>query len=529
METYQDPPLRTLEDYWAIMRRRRWFLILPLFLTWTMVLVGSRFIPPKYRSETVIIVEQQRGPEQYVLPNLVTDVQERLQSMTQQILSRTRLEGIIHQFGLYRQDRGPTNSEAAVERMRQDIKLDVIPSPGRPWELSAFKVAYSATNPELAQQVTNNLTSLFIAENLSSRQRSSENTTAFLESELQLARQNLDGQEQRLQAFKSRHLGELPEQLQNSVQTVSALQTRLQLAQEAVDESSWQESYLESVVAQSTGLESGGGPAVSLASVEGELTRLRAEYADLLSRYTVKHPDVLRVKEKILAAQKLEQRLSHEAESGTADVSRASAAGAGSLASSRTVPLALPTNGPMRANRLKIEHREQEVKRLERQIEDYQRRLNVMPLREQELAAVTRDHDQARANYESLLAKKNQSEMAADLEKNRQGDLFRIIDPPNLPQKPYWPDRFKFSLLGLALGTLLAAGVTALAEIVDARIDRGEDVRSLLKLPVLAGIPILQSVSELHKEHRHRRMEAIAASLLLTLISVMTFITFYRG
>src|SRR5260221_11755157 len=109
MDTYQEQHSRTLEDYWLIVLRRRWWLILPLFLTWALVLIGSRFIPAKYRSETVIIVEQQRGPEQYVLPNLVTDVQERLQSMTQQILSRTRLEGIIRQFGLYGQNQGSMN------------------------------------------------------------------------------------------------------------------------------------------------------------------------------------------------------------------------------------------------------------------------------------------------------------------------------------------------------------------------------------------------------------------------------------
>lgn len=520
MDIYQEQPSRTLEDYWAIFMRRRWWLILPMFLTWALILGGSRFIPPKFRSETVIIVGQQRGPEQYVVPNFSTDVQERLQSMTQQILSRTRLEGIIRKFGLYGQSQGSENSDAAVERMRQDIKLDVIPSAGRPWELSAFKVSYSAPHPALAQQVTSELTSLFIAENLSSWQRSSENTIEFLDAELRAARQNLDQQDERLQEFKSKYTGELPEQLQSNVQTLSALQTRLQMAQEAVDEANQQEMYLESM--QSPGLQ--GGDAGSPISVDAELRKLQAEYADLSSRYTSSHPDVRRVKARIAFLEKLQQE-------PAADAGPAKAGKKDARADSSTVRggRVASMDGQSRSNRFKITHREQDVKRLERQIEDYQRRLNIMPLREQELAVITRDHDQARTNYESLMAKKNQSEIATNLEKSRQGEMFRIIDPPNLPQKPFWPDRFKFSLLGLALGMVLAAGITALAETLDARIYREDELREMVRLPILSGIPVLHTGREQTKERRFQRFEAIAASFLLTLISAMTLFTYYRG
>jgi capsular polysaccharide biosynthesis protein len=145
------------------------------------------------------------------------------------------------------------------------------------------------------------------------------------------------------------------------------------------------------------------------------------------------------------------------------------------------------------------------------------------------LAAITRDHDQSRANYESLLAKKTQSEMATDLEKRQQGDLFSIIDPPNLPQKPYWPNRFKLSLLGLALGSLVAAGITAAIEAIDSRIDSEDELRNLLNLPVLVGIPLLQAAREQWLYGWRRRMEAIAASLLLAVMPLMTLFAYYRG
>ncbi|PYY09944.1 MAG: lipopolysaccharide biosynthesis protein, partial [Acidobacteria bacterium] len=151
-----------LQDYVQIARRRHWWLILPLFLSWALVMVGSLFITPRYRSETVIIVDQQKVPEQYVIPNVANDLQQRLQSMTQQILSRTRLLGIISSFHLYsKKDEKPVDPDSLVKIMRDDIKIDLVQTPGRPWELSAFKISYSAPTAKLAQQITNELSSLF--------------------------------------------------------------------------------------------------------------------------------------------------------------------------------------------------------------------------------------------------------------------------------------------------------------------------------------------------------------------------------
>ncbi|HTC93230.1 MAG TPA: XrtA system polysaccharide chain length determinant [Terriglobales bacterium] len=528
MENYEGKPSRTFEDYWAIACRRRWWLILPLFLGWVFVMVAGRFIPPKYRSETVIIVEQQGVSEQYRLANIATDVQEQLQSMTQQILSRTRLQGIISRFRLYGQNQETGDSDASVERMRRDIKIDLMPAPGRPGDLSAFKISYSAPTPALAQQVTSELTSLFINENLHDRQRFSENTTEFLDNQLGDARRDLAQQEERLRDFKSRNLGELPEQWQSNEQILSTLQTRLQSAEETLDEANQQELYLESLSPHYLGGAS-ENPEATPASVDEQLDRLNAELADLSTHYTANHPDVRRVKEKIAATEKLKQQLeaqtpSHPSEKSTGD------AGVGkSQAEAMSSSSMLPMSSQVRANKLRIAHREQEVKSLERQIEAYQARLNQMPLKEQQLADITRDYDQTRANYESLLAKKTQSEMATSFEKRQQGELFSIIDPPNLPLKPYWPDRFKLSLLGGMVGILLALAITAFMEIYDPRIYRAEELRDLIPAPVLAGIPVLQTPSEQRKQHWHQRLEALAGSALIGVIPLMTLFTYFRG
>jgi polysaccharide chain length determinant protein (PEP-CTERM system associated) len=528
VDHHQEQPSRTLAEYWAIIRRRRWWLILPLFFIWTIVLGAGRFISPRYRSETVIIVEQQRVPDRYLAPTMTTDVQEWLQSMTQQILSRTRLLGIIRRFRLYAPDHGAANDDGAVESMRHDIKIDLVPSPGRQWELSAFKVSYSAPNAALAQQVTQELISVFIEENLRSRQRASESTTEFLESQLQEAGKNLAEQEQRLREFKSRNLGELPEQLQNTTQILASLETRLQTAEEAADEANQQELSLQSLLARYRGmhvnLENGTGEAtVTLAGAQEQLDKLNGELADLKGRYTSQHPDVQRLQQEIAVAEQLKKRLQ------TAPAPKSG--GPEEIATPRDQagsPM-LELEGQIRAIKIKVATREKEVKMLRRQVADYQARVNLMPVREEQLAAITRDHDQSRANYESLLAKKTQSEMAADLEKRQQGDLFSIIDPPNLPQKPYWPNRFKLSLLGLALGTFVAAGITAAIEAIDSRIDSEDELRNLLTLPVLVGIPLLQAAREQWVYGWRRRMEALAASLLLAVMPLMTLFAYYRG
>jgi polysaccharide chain length determinant protein (PEP-CTERM system associated) len=531
MLPHQSKPTRTLEDYGTIAWRRRWWLVVPLIMGWGFVVVSGRFMSPRFRSEAVILIEQQRASEQLVLPNIAIDLQARLQNITQQILSRTKLLEITRRFHLYGQDQKTTDPDALVERMRRDIKIDMIQAFGRPGELSAFRVSYSAPSPVLAQQVTKELTSFFVDENLRNRRQTSEGTTQFLEKELEAARVELERQDDRLRTFKASHLGELPEQLQTNVQILTGLQTRLQAETDALETANQQKLYLESLLTQYQGarLQFGDqtpGTELTAGNVDDQLARLNAQLADLSVRYKPDHPDVRQLKEKLATLEQWKRQA--EAEMQSPKVQGA----AGSV----HVPSARQEHGPalqvenqLSANKLKIARLEQSVKRLDQQISEYQNRLNVAPLREQEFAEINRDHEQSRAAYESLLNKKTQSEMATDLVKQGQGELFSVIDPPNLPAKPYWPDRFKLSLLGLIFGMALALGATVLTEMLDVRIHKDEDLRELIAVPVLAGIPILQTADEQRKQQLRRRAEAIAASVLVVLIPAITLFTYYRG
>ena len=532
MDNFGEKPALNFQDFLITARRRRWWLVLPLFLSWALVMSTAWFITPKYRSETVIIVEQQKVPEQYVVANVANDLQQRLQSMTQQILSRTRLLGIINSFHLYSKNQKPGDPDSLVKTMRDDIKIDLVQAPGRPWELSAFKISYSASTASLAQQVTNELTSLFIEENLRNRQQLSENTTQFLENQLDEARKNLADQEERLREFKSKYLGELPEQLQTNIQILSGLQTRLQAATDALDQAHQQKLYLESLLNQYKTFRTQfaakrDDSEVSPLTLDEELDKLRAQLADLSARYTQKHPDVLRIKHQIAVEERLKQEL--EANMKSASLEDSSLGPAKSLADLQAISPMLQIEGQVKSNGLEIENRKQEVRTLERQIEAYQTHLNLTPVREQQLAAITRDHEQSRTNYESLLNKKMQSEMATNLEKRQEGEQFRIIDPPSLPQKPYSPDRFKLSLLGLLFGAVLSIGLTAFIENTDGCIYSEEDLRSVTPVPVLGAVPVLQTATEQQRSLWHRRLEFATVVLLVTLMPLITVFSYFRG
>lgn len=534
LDTVYNSPARTLQDYLQIARRRQWWLILPLFVIWALAMLGAWFISPKYRSETVIIVEQQKIPEQYVVPNVAIDLQQRLQSMTQQILSRTRLLAIINAFHLYKNGQNAVDPDPLVEQMRRDIKIDLVQAPGRPWELSAFKISYSAATPELAQQVTQKLSSLFIEENLRSRQQLSEDTTRFLENQLEDARKNLAAQEERLRDFKTRYLGELPEQLQTNVQILSGLQSRLQAATEALDQANQQKLYLQSLLGQYKTLRSQltvrrGDADLNPVSIDEELEKLRAQLADLSSRDTPKHPDIVRLKKQIADAESLKQQMDTQADSAKPDDALNGLGRPESFSDLQAMSPMLQIDGQIKSNQLEIANRKQEIRRLEGQIEAYQARLNLTPVREQQLAAITRDHEQSRTNYESLLNKKMQSAMATNLEKRQEGEQFRVIDPPNLPEKPYFPNRLKFSLLGLIAGTVLSLGLTALIEVADERLKSEDDLLSITPVPILVAIPLLQTPAEQERRSWHGRLQLAVVVLLITAIPAITILAYYRG
>jgi protein tyrosine kinase modulator len=521
IEEPQDRALPSVGNLWAILRRRRWWILLSIFLCWALVWIGGWFWPASYESEALILIQQQKVPEQYVLPNVTQDVQDRVQSMTQQILSRTRLQATIDRFHLYPPSHGLASlmeSGDRVEQLRKDIKIELVESENKSGihrgELTAFRIHYSAPTPELAQQVNSELASLFIDESFKAQQRLSESTTAFLDSQLADARTKLEEQEANVRAFKAKHMGDLPSQLESNVKILSGLQSQLETTERSLDAARQQKLYLESLQQQ-------------YQTAQG--TDLRLQLADLRAKYTDDYPDIVALKDKIATSDQLKKQIEAEIASKTKqpDTSAVPAPSEPGQRDSATPMMQIQSQ--LTANRLEIQNYEKRQKSLEGQVNAYQARLNLTPETEQQLADISRGYDESKTNYNSLLQKQNQSQLATSLEQRQQGEQLSIIDPPTLPDKPSAPNHLLVSLAGLALGIVLGLGLCAFIELTDVRVRQEEDLAGLVPARVLVGIPHLSVPGEDRLATHGRRIEISLAIAMCILIVAGNLYALYKG
>src|SRR4030095_14394641 len=526
---------RSLEEYWAIARRRRWYILLPLFAAWAIVWVGSWLVPSTFESEALILVEQQRVPEQYVIPNVTVSLQDRLQSMTQQILSRTRLQSTINRFHLY-EKRGLqafTKPEDPVEQMRKGIAIELVEVPGRPGQLTAFKIRYSAGTSQLAQQVNSELTSLFIDENLKSQQQLSESTTAFLQSQLVEARTKLAEQEAKVRAFKAEHFGDLPSQAKTTAQTLPGLQNKLLSTQRSLDGAKQQKLYLEPLQQQYQTAQASMGvdnsPAPSPQKLTKDLTDLRYQLEAARSRLTEEHPDIIALKDKIAKIEKmkkdLEKKIASQSETGKA---RLDASVAAEVQRGSVTPM-MQLQSQLKSIEPEIENYERHAKELESQISSYRARLNLTPHTEQQLADVSRGYEESKSNYNSLLQKQNQSQLATSLEQRQQGEQFRILDPPSLPARPSSPNHLLLSLGGLIVGAVLGFGLAALLEMTNVLVRQEKDLEGLVPTRVLVGIPYLNAPGEDRFHTVYHRLEIGTVAVMALLILAGNVYAFYKS
>lgn len=509
----------------------RWWIVFPSFIVFAGMWTASWFVPATYRSETLILVERPKVPTEYVVSNVADDLQQRLESMTQQILSRTRLLGVIDQFNLYSKERSRSTDDVLLERMRQDIQIELVRDPGR--ELSAFKIAFLSHNPHTAQAVTAQLSSLFIDENLRARQEQSENTTEFLDSELEQARRGLSDQEVRVRQFKSRYLGQLPGQAETNVQILTGLQTRLQQEMEALAHARQQKVYLESMETQLRTVEAGlqssaSGSTPSAPTLDQQIDQLQNHLVELQSRYNDQHPDVRATKIQLEKLRQLQaQRDARAAQEAKGSATGAKPVRAGSIAELQAMAPRLQIESELKANSLEIENRQRTIKAIEARIDAYQEKLNLTPLREQQLADLTRDYDQSRKNYEQLLGKRDQSSMATSLEKRQQGEQFRVLDPANLPQQPYSPNRLKLTGFAL-LGAILCVGLClARYAILDDTFLLREEVNAAVNATVLVEVPPLQTAEEIRVQKRRAFLQTAAFVAMGLLTTAGIGISFY--
>jgi polysaccharide chain length determinant protein (PEP-CTERM system associated) len=474
------------------MLRRRWVLITILAIVGGALSYGvSRFLPNEYTSQTMVLVEQPSVPADFVKPVDTSDINQRLSSMEEQILSRTRLTPLISQFGLYPQDINRVPTDDLVARLRKAITvapLAVMPQT-QTRNLPGFNVTVKMDNPHTAQQICAEVTSMFIEENLRNRQRHSEDTTSFLAQQLGEAKTKLDEQDAKLAAFQARYMGSLPDEEKGNLNVLMGLTTQLDAVAQALARAHQDKSYTESMLAEQSAAwkasQSGSNPA----TLEQQLSALQSQLASLQAKYTDDYPDVIHAKDEIAA---LKERM---AKGGDQEAEGASDNDQKDQKALVEPPQIAGLRAQIYTLNQAIAEKTKQEEQLQEQIRIYQQRVQSSPAIEQQFKQLTRDYQTAEAMYNDLLRKRDQSAMATDLERRQQGEQFRVFDPANLPDKPSFPNRPLFALGGFGAGLSLGLGLAFLLEVRDTSLKSERDVELILHLPVLAVVAAIEPTS----------------------------------
>src|ERR1700730_11549217 len=475
-----------LEDYLAILSRRRWLLILPVILGAFIGYALSLALPARFTSHTVVLVESPTVPDSYVKPVVSEDLNQRLASMEEQILSRTRLQHLVEQFGMYKEDVNKVPMEVLVARLQKSITVKPLnPTQGtQPTALPGFNVDVTLGEPWLAQRICTEITSMFMEQSLRLRQQQAEDTTQFLGAQLQEAKNKLDEQDAKLADFQSRYVGELPENEQNNLTLVMGLSPQLEAATQAVNQAREEKAFAESLLKQQVAAWESSRNGQHRETLEQQLAKEQEQLLSLRARYTDEHPDVTKRKTDIA---ELQTGIQETATKQKKDTSEQPAK------ASSIEPLEIQQlRAQLHQAELAVSQKQNEQAHLQQQLNKLEGRLQLSPKIQQEFKYLTRDYQTALEFYNDLLKKRNESHMATELEHRQQGDQFRVLDAPSFPERPSFPNRPLFGFGGVCAGLLLGVGLVQLSELRDKSMRSKQDIETYLRLPTLAQISLME-------------------------------------
>jgi polysaccharide chain length determinant protein (PEP-CTERM system associated) len=502
----------TPADIMSIARRRALVVIVPPIVTLFLALVVSARIPNTYQSDMLIAVVPQRVPNEFVRSTVTLRTEERLNTITSQIMSRTVLEPVITELNLYPDERRAMPMEDVVQKMRDSIEreFDKNPNDRLREEPRAFHVRFKYTDPVVAAKVTERLGSIFVDQNARERGALAEATDQFLESQLIEARQKLEEQEKRVEAYRKVHGSELPSQLQSNLQAIQSMQLQIQALVEGqardrdrklMLERLYQEAAKEpaaATAARNVPPQAPAGTVPTGATAAQQLATAKSALAGLEMRLTPQHPDIVRLK-RVIA--ELEPKAAAEAaQSGEAT----EAVPATSVEEQQRRDRLRQMKAEIESIDRQSAFKESEERRMRAQVAEYQRRIEAVPGVESEWTALTRDYETQQNAYKDLLSKSEAAKVAVDLENRRIGENFRVLDPPRVPAKPISPKRIQITGAGFGAGLVLGLMMVALLEFMDASFRTESDVQSLLGLPVLATVPFVETVDERRARVRRR-------------------------
>ena len=517
-ETRKGAGLDTLLEVWS---RRKWLAILAFAFPLAAGVSLTAFLPNIYRSTATVLVDRQQIPETFVQATVTSALETRLHTISQEILSRSRLEALVSRFGLYADLRQRVAAEDVIERMRKDIRLELkgAETRGQREATVAFTISYQGSDPTTVALVTNTLASFYIEENLKARERQAAGTAEFLKAQLAETKQRLDEQEQRVSEFKRRHIGELPQQMEANLGTLERLHTQLRLNADNQTRATERRQALSNQLAEAESLLAtpalaapvggSGRPPSRSETIEARLAKSKEELAKLRTQFSDKYPDVVLLAAEISA---LEREL---ADAESRDPKREEKA--------------LPQATPLTPYVLRLKEALSEVegetkvlksedKRLRDAIATYQGRIENVPKREQEFRELSRDYESTRELYQSLLKRSEEAQLAESMEQRQKGEQFRVLDPAVPKPKPAAPNRVQLFVIVL-LGSLgLAAGAVVLAEKIDTSFHTIDDLRMFSPVPVLISIPLIVTHTDRRRMRWHLQFGATAAFVGLVAI-----------
>jgi polysaccharide chain length determinant protein (PEP-CTERM system associated) len=462
-----------------------------------LIVVGAAgytiFAPRLYKASTLVLVSPQRIPEAFVQSTVTSKVEERLQSIGQEVLSRTRLERIIREMKLYQKEQKKSSMEEVIALMQKDIKIEL---PTRKEESKGFfTVSYIGRDPNVVATVANMLSSQFIEENLKIREQQAVGTTQFLATELASTKEKLDALEKAVANYKRQYMGELPEQRDSNIKVMEQLQNQYQRIGETLRAAKDRKLYLQNKLTDMELLVSSPGAAesekesrpssdkssglpkgtASAQSGEGGLSyaaqkeALTKNLEDLRARYTENHPDVIITQKKLTELEKKKD---------TTDAYNV-----------KKDPRYKALSEQLDLTNLEITRASENERNIAAQISKYMARIEKSPVREQEMTSLLREHQSMKETYERLLKKSQDAQQSENLERLQKGEQFRIIDSARVPEKPFSPDIPKILLIGLLAGIGGGLGLAFIREQMDRSFHDVGDVEITLGLQVLSTIP----------------------------------------
>ncbi|PXF54853.1 MAG: lipopolysaccharide biosynthesis protein [Deltaproteobacteria bacterium] len=537
--TEADRGPQTLQDYIAFLRRRKWFIVVPWLVILCIASVVAYILPPVYQSKATILIESQQVPEDLVRTTVTGYAEERIKTITEQILSRQTLEQIIKDFRLYPdfQDNAPI--EDILSKMRKDISVEMVSAmvPSRRSERQvevnvAFTVSYEGGDPKKVTQVANRLTSLFLEYNMRLRENLAKTTTNILEQQLEAYRNTTRLLEEKIARFKEEHLTELPELMRLNLEFEQQIRQQIERVETKILALEDRKVYLEGQLATIS-------PSVLFRGDQvweprDRLKLLRSQAISLEASLSPKHPDVIKIRREIEELEKkvnadnerrnlekmlndkevqlenlrnrttdkhpdvarLKQEISN-IKTALADIQADEAGGADSADSGPTNPAYINLQTQIKRTEIELDSLRTQRKELEKKWHQYVKRLEQMPQVEQEYQDLARDYSAAQKKYNETSEKLMEARQAENLEENQAGEKFTVVDPPHVPGKPVKPNRMAIILIGFILGLGAGAGLAAAMEFTDTTLRTAGDVRRLTGAPVLSAIPDVREVQEM--------------------------------